>query len=108
MTEKGRPGVMIYFDKIRPFLKKMNDEQAGALFRAILEYAEYGTIPELDFVSDLAFEVMQPVIDRDAEQYAKNSKKRQYATYCREAQRQGKQEMSYEAWESYYASDDIK
>ena len=29
---KQKPGVMIYFDSIRPALTRLNDEQCGSLF----------------------------------------------------------------------------
>lgn len=104
----NRPGVMIYFDKVAPFLAKMDDEQAGKFFRAILEYAEFGVIPELDLVGDLAFNVIQPLIDRDAAKYKDTVKKRKYAAYCREAEKEGQKPMSREAWMVYYEeSDDI-
>ena len=45
--DKKQPGVMLYFD-IRPCLNRMSREEQGELFVAILDYAQYGTVPELD------------------------------------------------------------
>ncbi len=41
-----KPGVMIYFD-LQETLDRLSDEQAGILFRAILEYGAKRTEPDL-------------------------------------------------------------
>ncbi len=68
MAEKGRPGVMLWFD-LRPSLKRLSLEEKGLLFECILDYAEYGEVPELDGMTGIAWDFIQPRIDRDAERY---------------------------------------
>lgn len=68
MAEKGRPGVMLWFD-LRPCLKRLSLEEKGHLFECILDYAEYGEVPELDGMTGVAWDFIQPRIDRDAERY---------------------------------------
>ena len=46
MIMSKRPGVMIYFD-ILQVLERISDQDAGRLFRAILEYGRDGKIPAL-------------------------------------------------------------
>ncbi len=44
---KERPGVMVYFHLTEP-LTDLNDSQFGRLMRALLEYAQYGVVPQFD------------------------------------------------------------
>ena len=70
MREKRAiPSVMIYFESVRPALKRLNDEQCGKLFRAILDYAENGVVADLDTLTGMVFDLLVPLIDRDAERY---------------------------------------
>ena len=49
MAKGKRPGVMLYFD-LAPVIHALTVEQGGILLRAILEYAEFGVLP--DFQND--------------------------------------------------------
>lgn len=73
----GRPGVMVYFD-ILPCLERLTREEMGALFEAIMDYARFGELPDLDGACAIAFDFMRPRIDLDAEAYEakKESNKR--------------------------------
>ena len=96
----NRPGVMIYFS-LRPALKYLNDDQLGQLLRAILDYAEYGEIPDfLEPLLAMAWSFVVSGIDRDWEAYKAKTEKRKYAAYCREALRRQKAEPAYEDWEA--------
>ena len=68
MAEKERPGIMFYFD-LRPCLKRLSLEEKGLLFEAMLDYAQYGVIPGLEGMTGIAWDFVQPRIDRDAEKY---------------------------------------
>lgn len=68
MAEKGRPGAMLWFD-LRPCLKRLSHEEKGLLFECILDYAEYGAVPELEGMTGVAWDFIRPRIDRDAERY---------------------------------------
>lgn len=73
-----QPGVLLYFD-IRPCLKRLSKEEKGELFEAILEYGEFGTVPEFDGCLGIAWDFIQPQIDRDKEKYLDTVDKRKYA-----------------------------
>ena len=66
---KEKPGVMLYFDRL-PYLNRMDDTQRGRLFLWIMEYAQYGVIPEIeDPMLGMAWDVVKPAIDLDTERY---------------------------------------
>ena len=96
--KKDRPGVMLYFDSVRPALNRLDDTQCGRLFRAVVDYAEYGVIPELDPLVGMVFDLLVPKIDRDAERYEESREQRQYAVYCREKQKAGEPCMKIAEW----------
>ena len=97
-----RPGVMVYFS-MRPSLNFLNDEQLGKLFRAMLDYAEYGTKPDfIDPLLGMAWSFVSSGIDRDWESYIEKVDKRKYATYCREAQKRQLEELPFEEWRVLY------
>lgn len=79
MANKGRPGVMMYFD-IRPGLEPLTAEEKGILFDAIMDYAELGTLPE--FASPalrIAWGFIQSRIDSDAVRYENVRQRRRQA-----------------------------
>ena len=95
---KARPGVMIYFESVRPALSRLDNEQCGALFRAIIDYAEYGAVSDLEPMTGMAFDLLRPKIDRDAEKYEESREQRQHAVYVREAKRRGEEPLRLSEW----------
>lgn len=95
---KQKPGVMLYFDSIRPALNRLDNEQCGALFRAILDYGEFGTVSDLEPMTGMVFDLLRPKIDRDAEKYEESREQRQHAVYAREAKRRGEQPLTFSEW----------
>lgn len=79
---KNQPGVMLYFD-IRPCLKRLSLEEKGLLFDAILDYGECGVLPELDGMAGVAWDFIQPRLDRDRERYEDIVRKRTAAINSR-------------------------
>ena len=77
-----QPGVMLYFD-IRPCLKRLTDADRGILFEAILDFGEYGVVPELDGVLAIAWDFIQPRLEKDRERYAEICEKRRAAVNTR-------------------------
>ena len=66
---KEKPGVMLYFDRL-PYLNRMDDMQRGRLFLWIMEYAQYGVVPEIeDPMLGMAWDMVKPAIDLDTERY---------------------------------------
>lgn len=79
---KKQPGCMLYFD-LRPSLKRLSLEEKGRLFEAILDFGEYGVIPELDGVLAVAWDFIQPRLEKDRERYAEICEKRRDAVNTR-------------------------
>ena len=63
-----QPGVMLYFD-IRPCLERLTMDQQGQLFRAILDYGEWGIEPDFEYMLGIAWDFIRPRLDRDRERY---------------------------------------
>lgn len=93
----ARPGVMFYFD-IRPCIKRLSLEEKGQLFEAILDYGEYGAVPEVDGVLGIAWDFIQPKLDLDAERYETKVEQKRYATFVREVKKRGETPMSFDEW----------
>ena len=68
MRKQKQPGVMLYFD-LRPSLRRMTNEEKGILFESILDYAQNGVDPALTGTLGIAWDFIQPRLDRDAEAY---------------------------------------
>jgi len=96
--QKERPGVMLYFDAVRPAISRLNEAQCGVLLRSVMDYAQYGVVPELDGMTGLAFDMLVPKIDRDGERYEESREQRQYAAYTREKKRNGEPVLSIAEW----------
>ena len=90
---KKQPGTMLYFD-IRPSLKRLSNEEKGLLFEAILDYGEFGVVPDLDGPLGVAWDFIQPRLDRDRERYVEVSQKRTAAINARWDKARNKQAES--------------
>ena len=95
--DKKQPGVMLYFD-IRPSLKRLTTQEKGELFEAILDYGEFGVVPELDGLLGIAWDFIQPRLDRDRERYGARVIQRKYAAYSRHTKEKGGVPLSFEDW----------
>ncbi|MBO7715903.1 MAG: hypothetical protein J6S85_20230, partial [Methanobrevibacter sp.] len=66
---------MLYLDAVEQW-GKLNDEQAGKVIKALLQYGKSGKTPELnDKVVDIAFSFFAAQIDRDGEKWAQKCKR---------------------------------
>lgn len=95
----AKPGVMFYFET-RPCIKRLSLEEKGALFEAILDYGEYGTLPEVDGVLGVAWDFIRPRIDLDSGRYDDRVTQSRYAVAVREAKKKGVQVPSFEQWQA--------
>lgn len=77
-----QPGVMLYFD-IRPSLARLTPAEKGALFEAILDYGQHGLTPQLEGMVGVAWDFIQPKLDRDRARYEEISQKRTAAIQAR-------------------------
>ena len=96
-SEKKKPGVVIYFD-IRNALSRLTMEQRGILLTAVLDYAEYGEITDLDIPTGVCFDMLRPKIDYDDIKYGLTIAQRQYAAYVRETKKRFEEPIPYEEW----------
>ena len=93
---------MFYFDML-PALKRLSKLQKADLFEALLEYAQFGVLPEFDDVAvSVAWDFIQPRIDRDAQAYDLKCLKNQYSVYCRETKKNGKNPVPFDDWKVDY------
>lgn len=97
MGNKGRPGVMLYFD-VRPCIKRLTTEEKGQLFEAILDYGELGVFPEFEGMLGIAWDFISPRLDRDSEAYGLKISKSKYAVFVREVRKHGQEPLSFEEW----------
>lgn len=97
--EKGRPGFVVYFD-IRQSVELLSKEQTADLFLAMLNYAEYGELPNLDVPTQICFNMMRSRMDYDAEKYNKSIQQKRYAAYVRDAKSMGRDPIPYEDWQT--------
>ena len=78
-TTIRRPGVMVYFGTIRPCLKLLNKTEQLQLFDAILDYAEFGDVPDFGGTLGTVWSILQVQLDRDFEAYARKVRRRKAA-----------------------------
>lgn len=95
----SKPGVMFYFD-VRPCIKRLNLNEKGQLFEAILDYAESGIEPELDGALGIAWDFLQPRLDQDTERYGNKVLQKQYAAFVRELKKRGSVVISFDEWKN--------
>ena len=75
MSESGKKSLVLYHD-IRAPLEMLDDEERGKLFSAILNYSEYGELPEFEGALQMAFAFIRTAIDRDADKWEEKRQKR--------------------------------
>ena len=105
MKEAKRPGVILFFDTLSPALARLTDEGCGKLFRAIIDYAQTGTLPDLDGMAGMAFDMLRPGLDRDEKRYFEMIDQRRYAVFCRESKKRGEIPISFEDWQRMVSPD---
>lgn len=91
------PGVMLYFE-VLPCLDRLTCDQQGQLFRAILNYGAYGSIPDFQGMLGIAWDFIRPRLDRDRQRYEEQCAKSRYAAYTREAKKREEIPLSFEEW----------
>ena len=92
-----KPGVMIYFD-ILETLRRLSDEEAGILFRAIMEYGATRQMPDLPGPLVILWPLIQMRLDFDDQRYRETTQKRRYATYCRDQKNRGQTPLPFSQW----------
>lgn len=81
-----KPGVMLYFET-KHCVKRLDLEDKGRLFDAILAYGENGIIPNFDEETDMSlcivWDIIKPKIDRDAAAYQEICQQKKNAANAR-------------------------
>ena len=76
--KQGKKSVVLYHDIRGPLLNALSFEEIGRLFLAILDYSEFGIIPDFSGALNMAFLFIKNAIDRDEEAWeAKREKRRE-------------------------------
>lgn len=75
MSQKS--SFIVHFN-IRKSTRKLTDAEMGRLFRAMLDYAEYGALPDFSDNDrlEMSFDFIQPGIDIDRQKWEETCKKR--------------------------------
>ena len=92
-----RPGIILYFDMVAP-LKRLGYEDKGKLLEAMLEYGQYGVVPELGGVLPFIWDCIQPKLDADAKRYRKTVFQKTHASYCAKEKKAGRTPMDFDDW----------
>ncbi len=92
-----RPGIILYFDMVAP-LKRLGYEDKGRLLEAMLEYGQFGVVPELDGVLPFIWDCIQPKLDADAKRYRKTVFQKTHASYCAKEKKAGRVPVDFDEW----------
>lgn len=92
-----RPGIMLYFDLAEP-LKYLCYEDKGKLLDAMLDYGQYGVVPDFAGVLQMAWGFIRPKLDADAKSYRKKVVRNTYSSYCAKEKSADRTPMSFEEW----------
>lgn len=95
---KERTGLILYFEDIRPALQYLTNEEKGKLFVAILDFAQFGIVPDMSGESPimrLAFDTIRPHIEKDAIRYRLQSLRNTHNVWLRDHKAQS---LSFDEW----------
>lgn len=92
-----RPGFMVYFDSA-PAFERLSDGDAGKLIKAVFSYASTGALMPLDGMTAMAFDLLRPRLDRDAEKYEQTIQRRRYAGYSKACRDRGEEPLDLDSW----------
>ena len=69
----------VLFHEIRPILELLSDADRGRLFLALLNYSEFGEVPDFDRTLGMAFQIIRGSMDRMAEKWEETCRRRSEA-----------------------------
>ena len=109
MINNQPPGMMLYYNDLKPIQESLDYEGLGKLVSVLLEYASTGALPDesVDPTVRMAFGLLRPKLDRDSKKYQDTCEKRRYAVYCREEFKLGLRPGTFEWWKEHMASHDF-
>lgn len=93
--KKVPPGMLIFIDRISPFLDVMTDKDLGELFRALIRYHKTGEeIVKASPLVQAAFKNVRTSIDQNNAKYEKGSLDGAYAAHCRDKRKKNQEPLS--------------
>ena len=93
----ARPGIMLYFDMLEP-VRVLPDAEKGRLLIAMLEYGQFGKLPEFQGMLALAWAFVKPKLDRDGQSYDNAKLQRKYAAFCRQRAARELPKIPFQQW----------
>ena len=97
-TNPKQPGIMLYFDMAEP-LKALGYEEKGRLLDAMMEYGEFGVVPDFDGILTVVWGFLRPKLDADARRYREKVIKAKHSSYCSAEKRKGNEKcLAFEDW----------
>lgn len=93
----ARPGIMLYFDMLEP-VRVLPDAEKGRLLVAMLEYGQFGKVPEFQGMLALAWAFVKPKLDRDGQTYENAKLQRKYAAFCKNRAANDLPKIPFEDW----------
>ena len=97
MSEHKKPGVMIYFD-VAAAMEPLNYTDKGRLFQAIMNYAQYGEVPELPQKLRTLWPLLTSRMDLDSARSQRTVIHRKYAAYRRWEQHKFREPLPLVEW----------
>lgn len=98
-----RPGIMLYFADWNGILDLEDDAVLGRFVRAALIYGQSGIDTAFEGMEKAVWEPLKAKIDRDGERYQRQQRAGEYAVYCREEKRAGRNPLTRIEWERYHS-----
>ena len=96
----GKPGIMIYFDLLKP-LSLLSNEEKGILLQMMLEYGKTGKVQQKGRKSnllDMAWCIIKLRLDLDDEAYHRKVARSKYGAYVRWCKKKGDPVLDYDDW----------
>lgn len=98
MGKKQRPGFMVFHEDMQ-FVEVMTDEDAGKLFKAMLQYSCAEQEPQFtEGMLRIGWAIVKPMIERDKRRYQAVCDSNSYSAYCKNADARGEVRMSKEEY----------
>ena len=94
---KKPDGFMLFFDRLEP-MRNLANEEIGAIFRAIWDYAEAGVIPDLPNSLQPYWTVLRLSVDRNVASYNETSIKNRYNRYKGEIKKSNQEAAEFWEW----------
>ena len=96
-----KPGIMLYFE-LRPCIDQLQEKEKAELLVAMMDYGEYGSVPELSERVGLIWPLIRQKLDRDTKRYEQTVQNKRYAAYVRDCKYHGNEPLRRTDWEKAF------